>query len=321
MSIRMYRSLDEVPGDFGPSALTIGNFDGAHIGHREIFRRVSEVARREGWVPSALTFDPHPARVVAPNRAPRLLSTPEERCHWMAAEGIERAVILPFTPEFSCLTPGEFVRQVLVDRLQVRELFVGWNFRFGRNQSGATKTLVELGERFGFGVQVQQGIHYRGRSVSSSEIRKLLSAGHVALVNRMLGRVYSVAGAVVPGQGIGSKKTVPTLNLRTDAEVLPARGVYITRTEDSDTGASWPSVTNVGYRPTFKGENLTVESHVLEPLNGADPAHIRVGFLERLRAEKSFPDAESLKRQILKDVARANAYFRRVNRWVGKAAG
>lgn len=321
MGIRIYRELSEVPGDFGPCALTIGNFDGAHIGHRAIFRRVAQIARDQGWKASALTFDPHPAKVVAPQRAPKLLSTPEERCQWMAEEGIEQAVILPFTPEFSCLAPEEFVQQVLVDRLQVRELLIGWNFRFGRNQGGDTESLELFGKQFGFHVDVLQGVQYRGRPVSSSGIRKLLADGQVALANRMLGRPYSVTGAVVPGQGIGSKKTVPTLNLRTNADVLPGRGVYITRTVDADSGQSWPSVTNVGYRPTFKGDNLTVESHALTPLGDEDPKHLRVTFLKALREELTFPDAQSLKNQILKDIKRAKGYFRRVGKWVREATG
>ncbi len=316
MAIRIFRSLDEIPRDFGPSVLTIGNFDGVHIGHRAIFRRVVEAAREIDCRPSALTFHPHPARVVAPNRAPRLLSSPEERCRRMGEDGIEQAVILPFTPEFSCLSPEEFVAEVLVDRLGVRRLLIGWNFRFGRNQGGDTAILEEFGHRFGFTVEVVEGIRFRGRTVSSSEIRRLLADGQISLANRMLGRPFSVAGAVVPGHGIGTRKTVPTLNLRTDADVLPAAGVYVTRMTDPKSGKVFRSVTNVGYRPTFKGENLTVETHVLEPLDATDPEHIAVSFLKRLRVERKFPDPESLKAQIMKDVARAERYFRRVARWV-----
>ncbi len=317
-SIRIYRGLAEAPEPFGPCALTIGNFDGAHIGHRAIFRRVVAVAREHGWKPAALTFDPHPARIVAPQRAPRLLSTPEERCAWMAEEGIEQALILPFTPEFSCLSPEEFARDILARRLQARAVLVGWNFRFGRDQAGDTRALAELGKRFGFFTEVIAGVKVRGRTVSSSEIRRLLAEGRVSLANRMLGRPYAVSGAVAPGRGVGSKQTVPTLNLRTGAEVLPARGVYVTRTVSLNGSPAWPSVTNVGFRPTFKGENLTVETHVLTPLEGPPPHHLRIEFLLRLRDEKKFASPADLKAQILRDIQRARAYFRRLERWVGR---
>jgi riboflavin kinase/FMN adenylyltransferase len=318
--IQVYRSLDEAPADFGPCVLTIGNFDGVHVGHREVFRRVVRIARTNGWRPSALTFDPHPARVVAPRRAPKLLSTPLERTVWMAEEGLEQVVILPFTPEFSGLSPEQFVGDVLVNRLGVKQILIGWNFRFGRNQAGDTEYLATLGERHGFKLDVLEGVQYRGRTVSSSAIRQLLADGNIAMTNRMLGRPYSVSGAIVPGYGIGRRKTVPTLNLRTRAEILPATGVYVTTTTDLESGVQWPSVTNIGYRPTFKGDNLSVESHVLSELGETSPEHIRLTFLKRLRRERKFPDAPSLKAQILKDMGRAKAYFRRVKNWVGNTA-
>jgi len=319
-SIRIYRQVAEIPRDFGPSALTIGNFDGAHIGHQEVFRRVVRISRRRGWKPAAVTFDPHPAKVVAPDRAPRLLSTPTERCRWMAEAGIEQAVILPFTPEFSGMSPEDFVRHLLAERFQAKLVLIGWNFRFGRNQAGDTDFLQGMGKEYGFTTEIVQGVKFRGLTVSSSEIRRLLASGRVAAANRLLGRPYGIEGVVVPGFGIGSKKTVPTLNLRTGAEVLPARGVYITRTVDLNSGVEYPSVTNVGYRPTFKGDNLTIETHVLGSLGGASPQRIQAKFFWRLRGERRFPDAESLKAQILRDIRRARAYFRRTERWMDDAA-
>lgn len=311
---RIYRSLEEVGGDFGPCAITIGNFDGVHIGHQEIFRRVAAIAREHGWKPSAMTFDPHPATVVAPERAPRLLSTPEQRCRWMAEAGIVQVVIVPFTVEFSYMTPEEFAGRVLVERLGARAVLVGENFRFGRAKGGDAARLGELGETLGFRTEIVPGIRYRGRPVSSSEIRRLLASGEISLANRMLGRPYSMEGEVVPGTGTGSKLTVPTLNLIPGNEVLPARGVYVTRTLEPATGRSWPSVTNVGVRPTFGGDRLAVESYLLDPLEGDPPRRIGVEFLFRLRPELKFPDAASLKRQILRDAARAQAYHRRLER-------
>ncbi len=309
---RIYRSLEETDHDFGPSALTIGNFDGVHAGHREILRRVTALARQNGWKPSALTFDPHPTRIVAPERAPRLLTTPEERVLLMREEGIEQVLILPFTRELAGFAPERFVREIVVERLDARAVLVGHNFRFGHEHAGDTRLLAELGRRHGFVVEAVDAVRMRGRVVSSSEVRRLVEEGNMALAARLLARPYALAGEVVSGQGIGSKQTVPTLNLATSAEVLPARGVYITRTTDPNDGRRWTSVTNIGTRPTFGGDSVTIETFLLAPLAGPSPRSIRVEFLKRLRAERRFEDAAALKRQILRDVARAQAYFRRV---------
>jgi riboflavin kinase/FMN adenylyltransferase len=296
---------------FGPSALTIGNFDGVHAGHREILRRVVELARAHGWTASVLTFDPHPARIVAPERAPRLLTTPEARARLMRDAGIERVVVLPFTPELAAYSPERFVREIAMERLGARAVLVGDNFRFGHEHAGDTRLLEELGRRYGFLVEAVPAVRMRGRVVSSSEVRRLIEEGNVSLAARLLARPYALAGAVVAGRGIGSKQTVPTLNLAAAAEVMPARGVYITRTTDTDTGRRWNSVTNVGVRPTFGGGAVTVETFLLEALEDEGPQAIRVEFLKRLREERRFDDAAALKRQILRDVERARAYFRR----------
>ncbi len=299
---------------FGPSALTIGNFDGVHAGHREILRRVVELARQHGWKPSVLTFDPHPARIVAPDRAPRLLTTPEERTRLMREEGIEQVLILPFTPELAGSAPERFVREIVVERLEARAVLVGDNFRFGHEHAGDTRLLAELGRRHGFLVEAVPALRMRGRVVSSSEVRRLIQEGTVALAARLLTRPYSLTGEVVSGRGIGSKQTVPTLNLAPAVEVLPAHGVYITRSTDSETGRRWNSVTNIGTRPTFGGDSVTVETFLLDPLQGPSPGAIRVAFLRRLREERRFEDASALKRQILRDVGRAQSYFRRLAR-------
>ena len=299
---------------FGPSALTIGNFDGVHAGHREILRRVVELAHERGWKPSVLTFDPHPARIVAPERAPRLLTTLEERALLMRDAGIEQVLILPFTRELAAFSPERFVREIVVARLEARAVLVGDNFRFGHDHAGATRLLAELGRQHGFLVEAVPAIRMRGRVVSSSAVRRLVEEGNVALAGRLLGRPVALAGEVVAGQGIGSKQTVPTLTLAPAAEVLPASGVYVTRTTDPASGRRWPSVTNIGTRPTFGGESVTVETFLLVPLERASPRSIRVEFLRRLREERRFEDAAALKRQILGDVGRAQSYFRRLSR-------
>ena len=310
--MRIYRSLDEVPADFGPSALTIGNFDGVHTGHRSILRRVKQIAADRGWKPSALMFDPHPARVVAGGGAPRLMTPPEQRASLMAPEGIEQVLILPFTTDVARLTPEQFARQIVAGRLGARAVLVGDNFRFGHDHAGNVETLRELGSRLGFETEVVPAVTRRGRAVSSSTIRGLLESGRVSLAARWLERPYALEGEVVAGRGIGSRQTVPTLNLSTAAELIPKTGVYVTRTRDLDTQRAWNSVTNVGYRPTFgDSTQLTIETFLLDPLAGETPRRISVEFLWRVREERKFTNPEALKARILRDAAAARRYFAR----------
>ncbi len=312
---RVYHSLDAIPADFGPSAVTIGNFDGLHAGHRRIMRRVAAIGQGYGWKPSVLTFHPHPTTVVAPSRTPRLLTTTAQRCDLMRAEGIEQVLVLPFTPELAELSPEEFVARILSGRMQARVVLVGENFHFGAHQAGDVRALRELGDKYGFRTEVLTAVRRHGHTVSSSGVRRLILAGEVGLAARFLERPYFIEGRIVPGFGVGSKQTVPTLNLDTDAEILPANGVYITRTRDLDAPRRWNSITNIGNRPTFNGDALTVETFLLDPLEGDTPNNIRLEFLRRVREERKFESPEALKAQILRDVGRAQAYFRRCRRW------
>jgi riboflavin kinase/FMN adenylyltransferase len=266
-----------------------------------------------------LTFDPHPTRVVAPDRTPPLLTSPQARAALMAEEGIENVVILPFTQDVAQLTPEEFVRSLLVEAMGARAVLVGDNFRFGHKAAGNVAVLAELGKRMGFTTEVVPAISCRGRMVSSSGIRELIRAGNVSLAARFLLHPYGMEGQVVSGRGVGSKQTVPTLNLATAAEVIPAAGVYITYTRDLGAGREWRSITNVGYRPTFgASDQLTIETFLLDPLEGETPARIRVEFLRRVREERKFETPESLRAQILKDVRTAQNYFRRAKAWTGR---
>lgn len=315
--MKIYRSLDEVPAGFGPSALTIGNFDGVHIGHRRILGRLEAIAGERGWKASVLTFDPHPTRIVAPERAPRLITSPERRCKLMAEEGVEQVLILPFTHQVARLSPEDFVKGLLVERLGARAVLVGDNFRFGHRHAGDVRLLEELGGGLGFETEIIPAIACRGRVVSSSCIRAMLLEGRVSQAARLLHRAYGIEGEVVSGRGVGSTQTVPTLNLATSAEIIPARGVYVTRTHDLAAARQWNSITNIGYRPTFgQSEELTIETFLLEPLEDGTPRRIRVEFLWRVRDERKFDSAEALKRQILKDAGAAQRYFRREKAWL-----
>jgi riboflavin kinase/FMN adenylyltransferase len=318
--MKVYRSLGDVPPDFGPAALTIGNFDGVHYGHRRILRRVREMAAAHGWKPSVLTFDPHPTRVVAPDRTPPLLTSPDTRAALMQEEGIEQVLILPFTRELAQLSPVEFVERLLVERLGARAVLVGDNFRYGHRHAGDVTLLADLGRKLGFETEIVPAVSCRGRIVSSSGIRELIRSGRVQLAARFLLHPYALEGTVVSGRGVGSKQTVPTLNLATTAEVLPATGVYITHTRDLDDGREWNSITNVGYRPTFgESPELSIETFLLDPLVGATPSRIRIEFLARVREERKFESPEALRARIMKDVGAAQRYFRRRKAWTGRA--
>jgi len=315
----IFRSLAEIPADFGPSALTIGNFDGVHLGHRRILEQVAAIAQRRGWQSVVLTFEPHPTKLVAPDRAPRLLTTPQQRARLIERLGIDAVLILPFAEDIARLTPEEFVQQILRDKLHARAALVGDNFRFGRRAAGDTRTLEELGGRCGFETEVIGAVSCRKQVISSSLIRGLIEAGNVSRAGRMLGRPYALEGMVVRGAGVGSKQTVPTVNLDTKAEVLPKAGVYVTRTRDMGSSREWPSITNVGYRPTFNGHGLTIETYLLAGLEGLAPGEIALEFLRWVRDERKFESPEALKAQILRDVGRAQVYFRRLRQRTASA--
>jgi riboflavin kinase/FMN adenylyltransferase len=297
----------------GPTAVTIGNFDGVHLGHQALLRATVEAARERGLRAVAMIFDPHPMCIVAPQRAPRLLTSIEERCALLGDLGIDHVLVVPFTRGLSQLSPEQFAARFLRDTLHARVVLVGRRFHFGHKQAGNAAVLEALGAHLGYATQFVAEVVWRGRTVSASAVRKCVLGGDVATACRLLGRPHAVAGQIVRGHGIGSKQTVPTLNLRTEAQVLPARGVYITRTADFADGRRWPSLTNLGYRPTFGGdEQLSIETYLLDPLEGAAPAAIRLEFLRRLRDEKKFETAGGLKAQILLDARRARSYFRRL---------
>jgi riboflavin kinase/FMN adenylyltransferase len=307
-------SIRYAPSKCG-STLAIGNFDGIHLGHQAILRAAVARARDVHAVATALTFDPLPQKVLRPESAPLRISTTEQRLNCFAAIGMDTAVVLPFTLDLARLTPEEFVDQILVRDLHVRAVFVGENFRFGHKQAGNARMLLLLGAARGFHVVILPPVIHKGEVVSSTIIRREIADGDVAHAARLLGRPFTLSGKVVPGTGTGRRFTFPTLNLAAEQELLPARGVYVTRTCIEGETRSRRSVTNIGVRPTFNGSSLSVETHVLEPLGEASPARIEVEFWKRLREEKKFNDPEELRAQIAKDIATTNKLFTRLRRF------
>jgi len=291
------------------SVIAIGNFDGIHLGHQRVLGHCIGLAKETGAVATGVTFEPPPLKVLRPETAPLRISTNQQRMAWFEALGMEAAVVLLFTMELARLSPEDFVDEILVRQLQARAVVVGDNFRFGYRQAGDVKFLREMGMRNGFDVIVHEPVTLDGEVVSSTRIRKLIAEGDVTRAARMLGRAFALTGGVVPGTGTGRKFTFPTLNLAAEQELLPARGVYITRTVLDGEPSSHRSVTNVGMRPTFNGTRLTVETHLLDYSGNFAPKRIEVRFWKKLRAEKKFAGPEELKAQIAWDIARANGFF------------
>ncbi len=302
------------------SVVAIGNFDGIHLGHQRVLGFTLTMAKDSGAVATALTFEPPPRKVLRPEAAPLRISTNQQRMEWFGALGMEAAVVLPFTKELAQLTPAEFVDEILVRQLDVKSVVVGGNFRFGHRQAGDVKFLRELGMRFGFGVVVHTPVVIDGEIVSSTLIRKQIAEGDVTRAARLLGRPFVLTGEVVAGSGTGRRFTFPTLNLKAEQELLPANGVYITRTVLEGEPSSHRSVTNIGVRPTFNGSGVTVETHLLDYSGNFSPKKIEVRFWKRLRDEKKFSGAEELREQIAKDIATANTFFARLRRLRSRSA-
>jgi riboflavin kinase/FMN adenylyltransferase len=309
-AIPVFRSLAEIPAGFGPAMAAIGNFDGVHLGHREILAAVVDEARSAGARAVAITFDPHPERFLRPARAPRLITPTPERLRLLVETGIDAALMLRFDAALAGLAARDFVERVLVAALGIRSVHEGQNFRFGHGAKAGVRELAGLGAERGFAVHVRDAVRVRGLEVSSSAIRALVAAGDVRRARWMLGRPFVVLSTPAPGRGIGSRLLVPTVNLAPYDELLPALGVYVTRLRVN--GRAFQAVTNVGNRPTFGEASFAVESHILnfEPVELDEQTPIELEFLLRLRGEREWPSPEALKAQIFKDVARAKRYFR-----------
>jgi riboflavin kinase/FMN adenylyltransferase len=293
-----------------PTVLTLGVFDGLHLGHQLIMRTVVEQARAIGAVPTVITFDPHPRAVLHPESAPPLLQTFDQKIEGFGVLGIEQTIVVRFTKEFSEIAAQDFLRDVVMDRLHAQEVYLGKGFAFGHNREGNIDLLKRLGNELGFVAGEVPEVNLRGRRVSSSKIRELLSLGEVNLARRMLGRPYGVEGRVEHGAERGHWLGFPTANLRPQNRVIPRNGVYVTGTLID--GQWRKSVTNVGIRPTFGAESEpSVETFVMNWDGDLYGDVVRVRFLHRLRDERKFNSLEELTNQIRKDVHRANSYFER----------
>ncbi|HEV3473895.1 MAG TPA: bifunctional riboflavin kinase/FAD synthetase [Actinomycetota bacterium] len=300
MDVVSARELDPAAG---PSAVTIGFFDGVHRGHQAVIRRAVEVARERSLRAVVITFDRHPLQTLSPGKVPPLLTALRRKAELIEALGVELLVVLEFTEEVSRWSPEEFVERTLVGGLAAGHVVVGTNFTFGHRAAGNFEVLSDLGRQRGFAVEAMGMFKVDGRPVSSTSIRESLAEGDLTWPDRALGRRYVVDGTVVPGAGRGRALGFRTANLRTpDGILLPGRGVYAGRAAVGDRG--WPAAINVGINPTFGGEPLHLEAHLLDFDGDLLGSVMAVEFWQRLRDEVPFDTPGELARQITADVER-----------------
>ncbi|HYB97420.1 MAG TPA: bifunctional riboflavin kinase/FAD synthetase [Vicinamibacterales bacterium] len=303
---------DPRPAAWRSPVLALGNFDGLHRGHVKIIERIQRGAGERGGTSVVLTFDPHPPRVLRPDKAPPLLMTKQQKLDALARAGVAGTAVVRFTREMSQWEPEKFVRSVLVEWLRVSEVWVGADFLFGRERSGNFSLLRSLGAQGGFRAEKIDPIRYKDFVVSSTRIRRLVAEGRVDEAGALLGHHYAIDGTVVHGAHRGREIGFPTANLSTANELIPPHGVYATAVTID--GTTLPSVTNIGGRPTFgDGLQTTIETHVLNLSRDFYGTHVRLAFVQRLRDERKFPDVEALQEQIAADVRRATRLFDRLS--------
>jgi riboflavin kinase/FMN adenylyltransferase len=307
--MQVFHKLDDLPANFGPTLVSVGNFDGVHRAHAHVLREIVARARERGAKAVAVTFEPHPARILHPESGLKLLTPTPEKLRLLEGTGLDTVLLLSFGRDLSLMTPRQFAERILKKKLRAREVHEGYNFRFGHNAVGDAKLLAELGREMGFEVKVYPEMTVRGEKVSSSQIRKLLTEGRVSRARHLLARPFSILSTPGRGRGYGSRYTVPTINLARYEELVPKDGVYITRTRVGPEG--FDSVTNVGNRPTFGAELFAIETHLLNfhPLELTPETEVEISFLDRLRDEIRFPSVEALREQIARDVRKARRYF------------
>ncbi|MGV8073352.1 MAG: bifunctional riboflavin kinase/FAD synthetase [Syntrophobacteraceae bacterium] len=292
--------------------LTIGNFDGVHRGHEALFQRVKEWARKLNGESVVVTFHPHPLEVLSPGNGPSFITAHERKLELIEAAGIDAAIVIPFTKDFAEISAEDFVKDLLVGRLGVKAIVVGYDYRFGRGREGDIDFLKEKGREFGFEVDTVSGISIDGTMVSSTIIRRFIQDGRIDEAGKLLGRYYEISGLVVHGRSRGGRLLgFPTANIRMPSLASPRNGIYAAQV-DVD-GVQYGGAANLGYNPTFGDEELSLEVYILDFDRDIYGKTITVRFIERLRDEKRFSGPEELKAQISKDVERAREILRHLD--------
>lgn len=303
------KGLEHLRERYRNVVLTIGNFDGVHIGHQKIFRTVAERARAIEGTALAVTFDPHPLKVIAPERGVRLMTSFSEKARLLELFGIDVLLSIHFDREFANTGPDDFIKDVIADRIGAREVIVGHSYAFGKGKKGSTGLLRRRSMKYGFTFRVIRNARLYGDKVSSSRIRSLLSRGRVCESSWLLGRPYMMQGVVIKGAGRGgSLLNVPTANIESSSELVPKEGVYAVKVGLE--GTLFDGVANIGRNPTFGGERMSYEVHIFDFSENVLGRELRLYFIDRIRDEKTFPDFRALHEHILRDIERAKEVLR-----------
>jgi riboflavin kinase / FMN adenylyltransferase len=307
--MKVLHQIGDIPPDFGSTVVSVGNFDGVHRAHAHVLEEMLVRARQKNAKAIAVTFEPHPIRILRPDSPFKLLTPTPEKLRFLEETGIDAVLLLPFTRDLSLVTPDQFAHHILKQGLKAIEVHEGYNFHFGHKAAGDVAMLAGFGREMGFEVITYPEMKLRGEPVSSSHIRKLVAAGRVSRARHLLGRPFRILSTAGRGRGYGSKYTVPTINLSRYEELVPGDGVYVTATRVGE--ECFDSVTNVGKRPTFGEESFAIETHLLNfhPIELRPETEVELFFLTRLRNEIKFPSIEALREQIAKDVKKARRYF------------
>jgi riboflavin kinase/FMN adenylyltransferase len=319
--MHVFRKLDEISADFGPTLVSVGNFDGVHRAHRRVLSKIVERAKNQGCKSTAVTFEPHPIRILRPDSGLRLIAPTAEKIRLLSETGIDAVLLLPFTRDLSLMSPHQFAHDILKKALHTQEIHEGYNFHFGHQAEGNIESLAKFGHEMGFKVECYPEMRLRHEPVSSSHIRKLIAQGHISRARHLLARPFNILSTAGRGRGYGSQYTVPTINLSRYEELVPKHGVYVTRTRVGE--ECFDSVTNVGNRPTFGADSFAIETHLLNfhPLELTAETEVEIHFLDRIRDEKKFESVEALRQQIGTDVKRAHRYFQLLMRIEARKQG
>lgn len=294
-------------GEFGRTALTIGNFDGVHRGHQQVLRRLKIAAKHDNLPVTVISFEPHPVQVLNPDKGLQMIHTFAQRAQLLERYGVDHLVTVEFTKDVAAMPAEQWVVEVMIDKLQVSTLIMGYDFSFGRGGDGNAKHLIQLGRKYGFTAEQVPALVIDGRPISSSRIRRLIAAGEMALVMNLLGRPFHVTGEVIHGDGRGKQLGFPTANIKYESEMLPHKGIYGAVVVADD--EHYPAAVNVGNNPTFNHTDIRVEAYLLDFTGDLYGKHLEVHFLRRLRDERKFQSADQLVAAIKKDVDRAKQLF------------
>ncbi|OGL40106.1 MAG: riboflavin biosynthesis protein RibF [Candidatus Schekmanbacteria bacterium RIFCSPHIGHO2_02_FULL_38_11] len=306
--MKIIRGFPEKEERLKTPIIALGNFDGVHLGHQEILKRVVEKARRKGGTGIVVTFEPHPLKILSPGKCPPLIISFREKAELLEQAGIDILACLHFDREFAGLNPSEFVDKIIVEGIGAKEVFVGYDFAFGKGREGDTNTLKKLGKKFGFDVNVVEPIRVANKTVSSTLIRNLIREGNVREASIYLGRYYSVRGRIIGGDKRGRKLGFPTANIHPHHELIPKEGVYIGEVHLHD-NKNYKSLINIGTRPTFGEHELNIEAFIFDFDKDIYGEFLKVSFLERIRDEVRFETSELLISQMTEDLKKAKKFF------------